>query len=190
MAAAIGDGCVGVGEASSGRDSPKMTERVFSSRPIRSRITLLVIRCQNDSLGRSSSLLTVSGSSWITDSCLIITAAAASSCILDRISIDPAVPLILLIRRLRRLVSFSISSKTARLCSSLHFSIRVVRSSSTSISCSSSIASSFFCTLLRRRTCRLRCGLYRSNCHSCSCSPAVDGNVPKPSCVGSTVPPL
>ena len=50
-AVASGESWTGVGVEPSTSSSPKMTESVFSSRPMRSWITLRVILCHQDSLG-------------------------------------------------------------------------------------------------------------------------------------------
>jgi len=178
---------------SRGSDSPKMTDNMDSSMPMRSLMMWRVICCQKDSVS-SGSWVPDCGASWLLRwsavnvllAPVVILPSSATSIASDIIISPDRLNLLLL-------VSFSISSKSILLCSILHCSILCILSFSTCISCPPSTASNLLCTLdlLWWWASTLRRGLYCSNCHSCSCTGGLDaGNVPKPSCVGSIDPPL
>ena len=155
-----------------------MTERMVSSMPIRSRMTLLLILCQSDSLStgfvssaRRASQVRDDPSSWFS---FPSTLSAWSWFLVD--------PLVWSKARLR--VSFSISSRSTFDCSVLHFSILSHLVSSRRAPSTSSIVSSRLCTLdllLLYPVITFR-GLYCSKFHICSWTGGLDAaKVPKPS---------
>ena len=150
-----------------GSDSPKMTESRSSSIPIKSRMTLRVMRCQNDSLSSIADELAPKGP-VITSSPVISATELLVVCSMR------AVPGLvsarwLIILALLRLVSLSTSSNRTLDCSILQCSILSLLSASILAASWSSTASILLCTLdlLLCPTDRLR-GLNRSKCHSCS----------------------
>ena len=160
--------------SSSGSDSPKSIERRSSSMPIKSRMTLRVIRFQKVSLSKST--LPSCSESIVLN---VAISSCSRSCTKLRLSVD--------IDSLRLRVSLCISSTSTRLCSILHFSILRIRSASTALSLSSSSCPN------SRLSLRLftRLGLYLSNAYKCSCTSSPDlstRKLPRPSCIGNIVP--
>ena len=155
---------------SAGSDSPKMTESKSSSMPMKSRMTLRVMRRQKVSLS------SIAGDLALKDPVAVSSPAFLATESLVMCS-EPAVPIVVFARwlitlALLRLVSLSISSSKTLDCSILHLSILSLVSASTLAFSWSSIASSLLCTLdllLWRPTPvdRFR-GLNCSKCHSCS----------------------
>lgn len=155
---------------SMGSDSPKRTESRLSSIPIKSRMTLRVMRCQNDSLSSIAAELGLKGpyvaSSPVfsaTEPLVICSTQAVLGAVSGRW---------LLTLALLRLVSLSISSNMTLDCSILHCSILSLVPASMLAASRSSIASILFCTLDLLLWCpgpidRFR-GLKRSKCHNCS----------------------
>lgn len=155
---------------SMGSDSPKRTESRLSSILIKSRMTLRVMRCQNDSLSSIAAELGLKGpyvaSSPVfsaTEPLVICSTQAVLGVVSGRW---------LLTLALLRLVSLSISSNMTLDCSILHCSILSLVPASMLAASRSSIASILFCTLDLLLWCpgpidRFR-GLKRSKCHNCS----------------------
>jgi len=177
---------------SANNDSPKITDNIASSRPMNSRMTFRVIRCQKDSSSLAPWLAAVFDPSAAccpvcasTDSLMI---RSRSTVLGARSGLWPSTLDFLLLR-----VSFSISSRNTLDCSILHFSILAFLSPSRIVASLSSTASSLLCTLdllLAWPPIDLFLGLYCSKCHSCSCIGGLDaGKVPRPSCLGSIEPP-
>lgn len=153
-----------------GSDSPKMMESRLSSIPIKSRMTLRVIRCQKDSLSSIAGELALkdavvaSSPAFPTVESLVICSRPAAPGV---VAARWLITLVLL-----RLVSLSISSNRTLDCSILHFSILSLVSASMLATSWFSTASILLCTLdlLLWRPGpidRFR-GLNCSKCHSCS----------------------
>ena len=153
-----------------GSDSPKMMESRSSSIPMKSRMTLRVMRCQKDSRSSITEELALKGPvvasspAFLATESLIVCSRPAGPGV---VSARWLFTLVLL-----RLVSFSISSNRSLDCSILHFSILSLVSASMLATSCSSTASILLCTLdllLWRPSPidRFR-GLKCSKCHSCS----------------------
>ena len=147
-----------------GSVSPRMTESRLSSIPMKSRINLRVMRCQNDSLPSISGELAVGVQLFDSSAELPVVGplmVCSARAVPDLVSARWLITLVLL-----RLVSFSISSSRTL---DLHCSILSFLSVSMLAASWSSTASNLFCTLdiLLCPIDRLL-GLKRSKCHSCS----------------------
>ena len=152
------------------RDSPQITDSRLSSIPMKSRMTLRVIRCQKDSLSSIAGELALKGP---------FSASSPAFAPTESLTICswPAIPGIVSTRwlttlALLRLVSFSISSNRTLECSILQFSILSLVSASMVAVSFSSTASILFCKLdlllwWSGPIDRLR-GLNCSKCHNCS----------------------